>query len=71
MLVRCIDCKNFIADKIGDGTGIGRCIVYGQYKRSGASTNDIQQLLVRLGNKWDNELFWGGTATDRECEYFC
>lgn len=29
---KCSDCINFVRDKIGDGTGIGQCLVNGRYQ---------------------------------------
>jgi len=59
----CKTCANFIPDKVGDGSGIGRCRVY-------ASTPDKEKvsMLYRLG-AGGVHVFWGGDG-NRECEFF-
>lgn len=29
---KCADCKNFVRDGIGDGSGVGQCLVNGRYQ---------------------------------------
>jgi len=66
-MIRCLDCAGFIPDKIGDGSGIGRCKAYEQYKRAGESQMQLKYRLIELGNHPDNTLFWGGCLADRNC----
>jgi hypothetical protein len=69
-VICCKECAYFIADKIGDGSGIGRCKCYSQYKASGAPENALKMLLIELGSSPNNELFWGGTIANRECNRY-
>jgi hypothetical protein len=69
-LVCCAQCARFLPDKVGDGCGIGRCQEYSTRKKQGASTQELRELLIKLGNHPDNSLFWGGTLIDRKCERF-
>jgi len=68
--VRCKDCKGFISDKIGDGSGVGACLAYGQYKRAGESPAQLKVRLIELGNRPDNSLFWNGGVKDRICNRY-
>jgi hypothetical protein len=63
MCCNCKTCQHFIADKVGDGSGIGRCRVY-------ASTPDAKKvsMLYRLGAD-GVPVFWGGDGV-RDCEFF-
>lgn len=69
-MIRCRDCAGYIPDKIGDGFGIGRCKAYEQYKRSGESQSTLKIRLIELGNRPDNDLFWGGLLADRKCNRY-
>jgi hypothetical protein len=59
-------CKLFVADSVGDKSGIGRCRVYSARKKQGASERELRALLIELGNDPDNKLFWGGDGK-RKC----
>jgi hypothetical protein len=63
-------CNLFIADSVGDGSGIGRCRAYSMRKKQGASERELRALLVELGNDPDNKLFWGGDRVDRNCNRY-
>lgn len=69
-MIRCADCSNFHADKIGDGSGIGRCIVYSSCKAKGYQERELKTLLIELGNAQDNHIFWPGGLKDRVCKYY-
>lgn len=69
-MIRCRDCKGFVKDQIGDGTGLGTCKAYQQYAKAGESTTQLKTRLMELGNAPDNHLFWGGNLADRECNRF-
>jgi len=65
----CTDCLGFIKDTIGDGKGIGKCKAYEHYVNKGATTGQLNELLVALGNKANYHVFWGGSEL-RECSKF-
>jgi hypothetical protein len=69
-LVSCAQCAQFLPDKCGDGAGIGKCREYSTRKARGASTKELRELLIMLGNDPNYPLFWGGTLIDRKCERF-
>jgi len=69
-MIRCRECAGFIPDKIGDGSGVGACLAYEQYKRAGESQIQLKYRLIELGNHPDNNLFWGGSLLDRECNRY-
>lgn len=68
-LVTCRDCTKFIADKVGDGTGIGECQAYTEYKTKNPGQTALRRALLALGNRPDYELFWGASGK-RECAKF-
>jgi len=73
-------CKLFVADSVGDGSGIGKCRVYSKRKKELMDVPEIRfgniriqkverelrALLIELGNDPDNKLFWGGDGK-RNC----
>jgi hypothetical protein len=67
MLVSCSKCALFIPDKIGDGSGIGTCQAYEQYKASGASSKALDKAFKALGDK----VFWRGTLKDDKGDRYC
>ncbi len=68
-LACCGNCLGFIKDTIGDGKGIGKCKAYEHYVNKGATTADLSELVVLLGNKANYHVFWGGNEP-RECSKF-
>lgn len=68
--VRCKDCMGFVKDQIGDGTGVGTCKAYQQYKKAGESQTTLKTRLIELGNQPDSTIFWGGLLADRECNRY-
>lgn len=67
-LVSCSECARFTPDPVGDGTGIGRCQAYEDYKAQGVSPKALDRAFKALGDK----LFWCGTdpEPDRVCGKF-
>jgi hypothetical protein len=77
-------CKLFVADSVGDGSGIGKCRVYSKRKKELMDVPEIRfgniriqkverelrGLLIELGNDPDNKLFWGGDRVDRNCNRY-
>jgi len=63
LYMNCKTCQNFIADKVGDGSGIGMCRIY-------ASATDQRKayILGRLGGN-GVPVFWGTPGT-RYCDFF-
>lgn len=68
-LACCGNCLGFIKDTIGDGKGIGGCKAYNHYLDKSATMADLSELVVRLGNKANYHVFWGGNEP-RECSKF-
>lgn len=66
-MVSCRGCRHFLADAIGDGTGIGSCSVFDAYKAKNPGNAALRAALVTLGNRPDCDVFWGGGAKTREC----
>ena len=64
--IRCIDCKNFKPDTVGDGLGLGSCVLFNDYKSKNPSEAGIKKALYQLGCKCCED-FWGGTLKDRIC----
>jgi hypothetical protein len=69
-LACCAQCAQFLPDKVGSGDGLGKCREYSTRKRQGASTQELRELLIIMGNDPNYPLFWGGTLIDRKCERF-
>jgi hypothetical protein len=69
-VICCAMCKLFVADSVGDGSGIGRCRVYSARKKQGASERELRDLLIELGNHPDDPIFWGGDRVDRNCNRY-
>ena len=63
----CGTCKSFIADAVGDGSGIGKCQLYDDYKLKTNSLGNLMVARVKLGNRFDCDIFWpgGGVNCDR------
>ena len=69
-MICCADCQGFIKDSVGDGMGIGECKAYNFFVAKGYSKSDLNIELVRLGNKENDPVFWGGNLKDRMCNRF-
>ena len=56
--VRCLDCKYFIPDNVGDGSGIGQCQKLEDYRKLGVSHQAIEKADKQLGkmSKWPKAL---------------
>ena len=70
--IRCIDCKHFIRDTVGNGSGIGVCNQYELYKAKNPSEEALKQARLKLGNRMKpnytvSTIFSGGTAKTRNC----
>jgi hypothetical protein len=66
-LVFCAECAYFIRDKVGDGSGIGRCKVYQYHKKNGYTTDQLNYLeRVEMGGG----LLWPGYEPYRYCQKF-
>lgn len=68
--IRCQDCRHFAPDTIGDGTGIGQCLIFEAYLQKNPSCHAIRMALIDLGNAPDNSTFWGGDVKDRNCKKY-
>lgn len=68
-LVSCSTCRHFEKDPIGDGMGLGDCRVLNVYLKKKPSQTQINEALVALGNRPENNLFWGGSPSfkHRKC----
>ena len=64
----CANCKNFIPDTIGDGSGIGKCQLYEDYKLKTNSLSRLHSARVTLGNKYDDDIFW--PVSGKNCERY-
>jgi hypothetical protein len=69
-MICCRDCLGFVADKVGDSYGLGRCKAYEQYQRSGESKTALRVRLIELGNDPGIDVFWGGLLKDRNCNRY-
>ena len=71
-IVSCSLCNHFIRDKIGSGSGIGRCSVFEDYIAKKPGKAAIRKALMSLGNDPDRngDVFTGGTLIDRNCAKF-
>ena len=69
-LVSCSQCSHFICDTIGCGQGIGECRVFNDYMAKHPSIEAIFQALIKLGNRYNDPVFWGGKAVTRKCEKY-
>ena len=69
-LVCCRDCRHFTKDKAGSGLGIGACAEFNAYAAKRPTKVQIDQALIKLGNKAGCDVFWGGDLRDRRCEKF-
>ena len=69
-LVCCHDCQHFTKDKTGSGLGIGSCEEFNAYAAKNPTKYQLDQALIKLGNKAGDDVFWGGDLRDRRCEKF-
>ena len=69
-LVCCHDCLHFTKDKTGSGLGIGSCEEFNAYAAKNPTKYQLDQALIKLGNKAGDDVFWGGDLRDRRCEKF-
>ncbi len=69
-LVCCRDCCHFTKDKTGSGLGIGSCKEFNAYTLKRPTKHQLDQALIKLGNKAGDDVFWGGDLRDRRCEKF-
>ena len=68
-LVSCSICNHFMPGA-GSGQGIGRCKVFEAYSAKKPGKAAIWKALVSLGNKADNDIFYGGHLVDRQCSKY-
>ena len=68
--VCCRDCRHFIKDKVGSGLGIGACQEFNAYAAKRPTKHQIDQALIKLGNKAGCDVFFGGNLKNRNCEKF-
>ena len=65
--VWCVNCRFFTKDTVGDGSGIGNCQVYEDFKAQGATEAQLVMAYRCLGNS----LFYGGTGgSERYCKKY-
>ena len=64
----CETCNFFTRDTVGDGTGIGKCQQYDDYRAKTNVLGNLQVARVKLGNTYDNDVFWPGSGVN--CEKF-
>lgn len=74
-LVTCLECRNFIPDKIGNGSGIGKCAEFEAYLLKNPSIKQQNDALIKLGNepsKPYGRVFYGGSKGNRyrNCEKY-
>jgi len=62
----CNTCVSFVRDKCGDGTGIGECQKYNDYKAKTSRKESLMKALATLGH--NNDVFWPGDG--QECERY-
>ena len=57
---------------MGDGMGLGACLVFEAYLLKKPKPREIADALVALGNRPDNHLFWGGSPSfiNRMCRKY-
>ncbi len=70
--ITCQDCHHFAPDTIGDGMGLGQCLVFEAYLQKNPSEHSIRLALLDLGNAPDNSAFWGGhpDVKNRNCKKY-
>ena len=49
--VCCADCAHFLRDKLGNGSGIGNCLLLEQYKLKRPSDSALDAALKKMGGK--------------------
>jgi len=69
-LVCCRSCGQFIADKVGDGGGLGQCQAYAAMLKSDAEPLVLRDFVRELGGDPNCVVFWGGEVADRACLHY-
>ncbi|MCK4842783.1 MAG: hypothetical protein KAT04_13025 [Methylococcales bacterium] len=62
--VRCGDCAHFLPDEVGDGTGIGNCFRFEEYKLK----NPSEAALVKARASMGKGLLY--PSVERDCSKF-
>lgn len=63
--VSCLECRHFVMDTVGDGSGLGQCAEFERYLALNPSRSGVVQALLALGNRPDYPVFWGGTPDNK------
>lgn len=69
-MASCGLCRYFMADTVGDGSGIGNCKVLEHYRAKGLSEKALETLFM---NELGGKVFWRGTdykREDRNCKKY-
>lgn len=64
-MVQCANCKKFTRDAIGDGNGVGDCVIYNAHKHTKSWEKELQRVLGMSGYA---QVLWPNV--DRYCQRF-